>query len=259
MNEKIEYLKKYLNNKDMDVAVKELESGVPVQYIIGNVDFYGYIFDVNQNVLIPRFETELLVDKTINYIKNFFDSDINILDIVFPPNLFQSLQGTCDITVLGRRERQNQRVDQAERSYQRVHKRYHIALRHQYIIRHRNQGRHIAVRDGHDFTASRLGKFRSTHCTLGIPRKTDADDYVLFRNPQHLLKGFTGAVGRYLMYILKNQIQVESQEIGQDITAADPQYVDLPGIQNRVLGILKDLFIDLFQGRLDIIHIHLQD
>lgn len=81
MNEKIEYLKKYLNNKDMDVAVKELESGVPVQYIVGNVDFYGYIFDVNQNVLIPRFETELLVDKTINYIKNFFDSDINILDI----------------------------------------------------------------------------------------------------------------------------------------------------------------------------------
>ena len=81
MNEKIEYLKKYLNNKDMDVAIKELESGVPVQYIIGNVDFYGYIFDVNQNVLIPRFETELLVDKTINYIKNFFDSDINILDI----------------------------------------------------------------------------------------------------------------------------------------------------------------------------------
>ena len=82
MNEKIEYLKKYLNNKDMDVAVKDLESGVPVQYIVGNVDFYGYIFDVNQNVLIPRFETELLVDKTINYIKNFFDSDINILDIV---------------------------------------------------------------------------------------------------------------------------------------------------------------------------------
>lgn len=81
MNEKIEYLKKYLNNKDMDVAVKDLESGVPVQYIVGNVDFYGYIFDVNQNVLIPRFETELLVDKTINYIKNFFDSDINILDI----------------------------------------------------------------------------------------------------------------------------------------------------------------------------------
>ena len=82
MNEKIEYLKKYLNNKDMDVAVKDLESGVPVQYIVGNVDFYGYIFDVNQNVLIPRFETELLVDKTINYIKNFFDSDINILDVL---------------------------------------------------------------------------------------------------------------------------------------------------------------------------------
>ena len=43
MNEKIEYLKKYLNNKDMDVAVKELESGVPVQYIVGNDRYFCHI------------------------------------------------------------------------------------------------------------------------------------------------------------------------------------------------------------------------
>ena len=39
MNKEIEYLKKYLKDKDMETAIKELENGVPVQYIVGNVDF----------------------------------------------------------------------------------------------------------------------------------------------------------------------------------------------------------------------------
>ena len=81
MKEKIEYLKKYLKNKDIDAAIKELESGIPVQYIVGNIDFYGNIINVNKNVLIPRFETELLVDKTIKYIKNNFKHHVDILDI----------------------------------------------------------------------------------------------------------------------------------------------------------------------------------
>ena len=61
MNKEIEYLKKYLKDKDMETAIKELESGIPVQYIVGNVDFYGNTFKVNKNTLIPRFETELLM------------------------------------------------------------------------------------------------------------------------------------------------------------------------------------------------------
>ena len=82
MKEKIEYLRKYLKDKDMDIALKELESGIPVQYIVGNTNFYGYDFKVNKNTLIPRFETELLVEKTYNYIKKYFNKDnIKILDI----------------------------------------------------------------------------------------------------------------------------------------------------------------------------------
>ena len=81
MKEKIEYLKKYLQDKDIDTAIKELENGIPVQYIVGNIDFYGNTINVNKNVLIPRFETELLVDKTIKYIKTNFKHHVDILDI----------------------------------------------------------------------------------------------------------------------------------------------------------------------------------
>ena len=62
--------------------VSQVEEKKPVQYVIGNVNFYGNIFNVNKNVLIPRFETEELVDNTINYINSFFDEkDLDIIDL----------------------------------------------------------------------------------------------------------------------------------------------------------------------------------
>lgn len=54
----------------------------PIQYVLGNVNFYGYNFIVNKNVLIPRFETEELVDNTLKYIeKQFGNTKIKVLDI----------------------------------------------------------------------------------------------------------------------------------------------------------------------------------
>ena len=53
----------------------------PVQYIVGNVDFYGYTYKVNKNTLIPRFETEELVENTIKLIKERFNTPVDILDI----------------------------------------------------------------------------------------------------------------------------------------------------------------------------------
>ncbi len=70
MNKEIEYLKKYYNGNIND-AIKRLEAGEPVQYIVGNVDFYGYELDVNKNVLIPRRETEELVEVVIKRSKTF--------------------------------------------------------------------------------------------------------------------------------------------------------------------------------------------
>lgn len=77
----IEYLKKYLPEEKIEDGLKRLEKGEPVQYIVGNVDFYGLIFNVNPCVLIPRFETEELVSKTIDYIKEHFNYPIKVVDL----------------------------------------------------------------------------------------------------------------------------------------------------------------------------------
>lgn len=76
----VEYLKKYYKG-NMEDALKRLNSGEPVQYIVGNVDFYGYNFLVNKDVLIPRFETEQLVEETIKYLKKMFNKNIDIVDL----------------------------------------------------------------------------------------------------------------------------------------------------------------------------------
>lgn len=75
-----EYLEKYLEPDKLEEGLKKLEQGIPVQYIVGNMDFYGFNFDIDSRVLIPRFETEELVEKTINYLKDF-NQDLNIIDL----------------------------------------------------------------------------------------------------------------------------------------------------------------------------------
>lgn len=76
-----EYLKKYYNG-NIEEAIKRLQDGEPVQYIVGHVDFYGYNFMVNKNVLIPRFETEELIEKTLKLLKLYLpNKKYDIVDL----------------------------------------------------------------------------------------------------------------------------------------------------------------------------------
>ena len=73
----LEYLKKYYKGNIND-AIKRLEDGEPVQYIVGDVDFYGNIIKVDKRVLIPRFETEGLVELALKYLSN---TNLDIVDL----------------------------------------------------------------------------------------------------------------------------------------------------------------------------------
>jgi len=67
--------------------LEQLKKEIPVQYLLGKTSFYGLEFEVNENVLIPRPETEELVEWIIQSQKLSFDSaqddsgKIKILDI----------------------------------------------------------------------------------------------------------------------------------------------------------------------------------
>ena len=70
--------KKY---KRLNPVIKKLEKNYPVQYLIGDVNFYGYTIKVRKGVLIPRFETEELVSKTLSYINKYKLTNASVLDI----------------------------------------------------------------------------------------------------------------------------------------------------------------------------------
>ncbi|PID15166.1 protein-(glutamine-N5) methyltransferase, release factor-specific [Sporosarcina sp. P34] len=62
--------------------ITELLTGKPIQYILGEESFYGYLFEVNEHVLIPRPETEELVHYALQRANQLFgDRVIQVADI----------------------------------------------------------------------------------------------------------------------------------------------------------------------------------
>ena len=71
-----------LDRDDLDFlenALLKLKNQIPVQYIVGETAFYGLLFKVDKNVLIPRPETEELVEWIVQNHKK--SESLKILDI----------------------------------------------------------------------------------------------------------------------------------------------------------------------------------
>ncbi len=62
-------LLKEIYKDKINVALEKIKHNYPIQYLIGYVDFCGLKINCDERALIPRFETEFLVDKTIKLIK----------------------------------------------------------------------------------------------------------------------------------------------------------------------------------------------
>ena len=62
--------------------MESIRLGVPLEYILKRGHFYGRDYFVNEHTLIPRFETELLVEKGIHYLKSIEgQKEIKIIDV----------------------------------------------------------------------------------------------------------------------------------------------------------------------------------
>ena len=58
----------------------DYQRGVPIAYSLGKEEFYGLEFKINKNVLVPRPETEMLVEKALEIIE-IRNSKLEILDL----------------------------------------------------------------------------------------------------------------------------------------------------------------------------------
>jgi release factor glutamine methyltransferase len=55
--------------KSLEQMLKRLQSGEPLPYVLGHWEFYGLDFSLTPDVLIPRPETELLVERAVQWLK----------------------------------------------------------------------------------------------------------------------------------------------------------------------------------------------
>ncbi len=76
--------KELMNEDDFHVFEDRIQKrlmGTPVQYIVGSQEFMGLPFRVNPTVLIPRLDTEVVVEKAINIIKDKAWMHPDVLDL----------------------------------------------------------------------------------------------------------------------------------------------------------------------------------
>jgi len=66
------------DQSELDVIVARINNNEPIQYVLNEAEFFGRLFFVDKNVLIPRPETELLVREVVSFAK---ERPLRILDV----------------------------------------------------------------------------------------------------------------------------------------------------------------------------------
>jgi len=75
-----EYTIRKEKQDQLENALIKMEAGEPLPYVLGKWEFFGLEFDITKDVLIPRPETEMLVEKAIAWLKDHPEKR-NIADI----------------------------------------------------------------------------------------------------------------------------------------------------------------------------------
>ena len=75
----LNYNVEFEKEKELEVLVKKRATNYPLEYIINKASFYGEMFIVKEGVLIPRPETEILVENAIEILKD--KKEIKVLEI----------------------------------------------------------------------------------------------------------------------------------------------------------------------------------
>lgn len=96
------YYDAVLDDGKVKIVLQKLKQHIPSSYITGRREFYGREFIVNEDVLIPRVETEILVDEVLKKYKGC--SDLEIIDIcsgsgAIGLTIIQELEN-CHLTLL---------------------------------------------------------------------------------------------------------------------------------------------------------------
>ncbi len=86
LNKSVEYI--YTHSEEeislaffqkFEELAQKRSSGMPLAYLLGSKEFYGIDFRVNSSVLIPRPETEMMVDEALGWIENFEGKEAGLL------------------------------------------------------------------------------------------------------------------------------------------------------------------------------------
>ena len=66
----LNYNSEFSKEKELEKLIKKRATNYPLEYIINKASFYGEMFNVKEGVLIPRPETEILVENAVEILKD---------------------------------------------------------------------------------------------------------------------------------------------------------------------------------------------